>query len=78
MKLNKIISGMYDICSNHENIRHRHATAILKTLPGYGSQTLAVLQEKGLVDVDAQKQWRLTEKGIHTAKDIQRSGGLQK
>ncbi len=75
LKLNKALSEMYDIYRNHENIHHRHATAILKALPGFGSHTLTVLQEKGLVDVDDQKQWCLTEKGINTAKHIQRSGG---
>lgn len=67
LTLNKVIAKMYEVCRAHDNPTHKHSVAILKTMPGFSNRIIKLLQEKGLIDVDANMQWCLTKKGIESA-----------
>jgi len=77
LALNKVISEMYEICSSHDSPTHQHSVAILKTLPGFSYRMIRQLKEKDLVEVDSEKQWHMTAKGIKAAKQIKDLGGAE-
>jgi manganese/zinc/iron transport system permease protein len=76
LALNKVISEMYEICSTHDNPSHRHSIAILKTLPGFSNRMIGKLKENDFVDVDTEKQWCMTDKGLKAAMQIKDIGGV--
>jgi manganese/zinc/iron transport system permease protein len=76
LALNKVIAKMYEICRAHDNPAHQHSVAILKTLPGFSNRIIKLLEIKGLVDVDENRQWCLTKKGIESAMQLLVKGGV--
>jgi manganese/zinc/iron transport system permease protein len=75
LALNKVIAEMYEICSTHDSPRHQHSIAILKTIPGFSNHMVRKLKEKDLVEVSADKQWCMTDKGLRAALQIKALGG---
>ena len=76
LAINKVIAEMYEICSTHDNLDHRHSIAILKTLPGFSNRMVRQLKEKDLVEISSDKQWCMTDKGVKAALQIKAMGGM--
>ncbi len=76
LALNTLLQGMYDTCRSHQNIKHEHSLAIIKTLPGYNRKTLKALRHEGLVSITKENEWCLTDLGISKAGEAIKSGRM--
>lgn len=70
MRMNQVLENMYWIIQGHENLQHPHSTAILNKTMGYSKKCMRELKDNGLIALNRNYEWSLTEKGITEAKDI--------
>lgn len=68
--VDRLLAELYDICRKHADPKHPHSVTILKTMPDYSHKSLEKLKEKKLIEVDQNKNWCLTPKGIERAQNV--------
>jgi manganese/zinc/iron transport system permease protein len=70
LSANNLIARLFEICNAHQNKKHPHTLAIIKTIPGFTMTTFRDIQRKGLVQMNDNDEWCLTDKGISIAKSM--------
>ena len=72
----KVLSNLYDLALNHENMNHGHSTAAIKPVKTRGGRSSRYLLDalehlvgKGYVKRDYFERWVITEEGISYIKD---------
>lgn len=69
LKLNKTLSLMYEIVSDHEHFKHDHSINILNNFQGFNKKCLKELETQNLIQVK-NNNWQLTEEGFDQAKNL--------
>lgn len=69
LRLNQTLALMYQIAEQHQDFSVPHSVNILNNFHGYNRSSLKKLVNQGLIAVQG-NQWRLTQKGFDTAKDM--------
>ncbi len=68
LRLNKILSFMYEIVSSHENFKHPHSYRILSNFQNINKKYLKELEDKNLIILEGEN-WILTQEGYEKAKE---------
>jgi manganese/zinc/iron transport system permease protein len=70
LSANNLIAQLFEICNAHQNKKHPHTLAIIKTIPGFSMKTFRDIQKRGMVQLKENGEWCLTDAGINTAKSM--------
>lgn len=70
LSANNLIARLFEICKTHQNKKHPHTLAIIKTIPGFNMKAFRDIQRRGLVQLNKDDEWCLTDKGISTAQSM--------
>ncbi|UCF65145.1 MAG: metal ABC transporter permease [bacterium] len=77
LQVDAVLSDLYILAQQHENIEHSHPIEVLRTMSiGHGGvdRTLKELQKERMVDQKEDGTWRLTRQGFEKAKNMSEKG----